>query len=266
MSAPGNVFASLPLQRSRRERLVRGLVRALAVVLVLAGAAWGVSAAFAPQGPGDHAPMAICTTLDISVMRADVDGDGHLDEINDPDHDGVTSVVFSDGDKADVGDARGTWAKLRGITLDDMATRGTIGDFDGDGHVDLALFYSQADIGDSPRDAMLVHEVHYGPLARDLTSERIGNIRIRSKTFVDGVRASDQDHDGRAELQILQSTGDGTSGLRTGVQKDGGISVDAKRSDKQSDKQYKEETRFTNAGRWPPTAHGWQDFKDCGRY
>ncbi|MFJ9174496.1 hypothetical protein [Streptomyces sp. NPDC102360] len=257
MSAPENVFASLPRQRSRRERLVRRLVRALAVVLVLAGVAWGVSAVFAPQGPGDHAPMAICTTLDTSVMRADVDGDGHLDEINDPVHDGVTSVVFSDGDKADVGDARGTWAKLRGTNLDDMATRGTIGDFDGDGYVDLALFYSQDDIGDSPQEAMLVHEVHYGPLARDLTSERTGNIRIRSKTYVDGVRASDQDHDGRAELLIVQSTGDGTSAMRSGVQEDGGISV----ADKVSD----DETDFTTAGDWPPAAHGWQDFKDCGR-
>ncbi|MER5439865.1 hypothetical protein [Streptomyces sp. NPDC002790] len=208
MPAPGNVFASLLRQGSRH----RGLVRALAVVLVLAGA------------------------------------------INDPDHDGVSSVVFSDGDKADVGDVRGTWAKLRGAILEDMTTRGSVGDFDGDGYVDLAVFYSQDGIGDSPREAMLVHEVHYGPLARDLTSERTGNIRIGSKTFVDGVRASDQDHDGRAELLIVQSMGDGTSEMRTGVQKDGGISVADKVSDEQTDS--------TTEGSWPHNAHGWRDFRN----
>lgn len=203
--------------------------------------------------PGDHAPMALCAVGD-RVLRADVDADGHLDEVLDQQRDGTGSVVFRRGDHrapVGVGDARGWWQKLRGALKEDMETRGTFGDFDGDGYLDLALFYSQDDKGDSPRFGMVAHEVRYGPLARDLSSARTGTIRMPSATFVRELRAGDTDHDGRAELQILQSTGDGQASHHIGRQDGDGISVKAEETDQRQ-------------GDWPPPLDlGWLDFDGC---
>lgn len=198
--------------------------------------------------------MTICAT-DRGTLRADVDADGHLDDVRDPARDGTGSVVFRRGGRrttVGVGEARGFWQRLRGVPKQDMATRGTFGDFDGDGYLDLALFYSQRDDGDIPRDGMVVHEVHYGPLARDLSSGRTGTIRLDTSTFVYGVRATDSDHDGRAELQVFQSSGDGSVSRYVGRQDGGGVSVDGK------------ERGFYGVPEWPGLGLGWLDFGVCG--
>lgn len=216
-------LASLRRQRTRRRR--RLATAAGAGLVVAAGVLW-LLLGTGPE-PGDHAPMAICA-VDSTGLRADVDADGQLDEIHDRHRDGTGSVVFHRGDirtTVGVGEARGFWQKLQGAPKEDMATRGTFGDFDGDGYLDLALFYSQRDAGDATRDNMVVHEVRYGPLARDLSSDRTGTIRIGGSAFVHAVRATDTDHDGRAELQIVQSGGDGTASRYIGRQDRGGVSV-----------------------------------------
>jgi hypothetical protein len=197
--------------------------------------------------------MAICA-VDSKTLRADVDADGQLDEVHDQNGDGTSSVVFQRDDHrttVSVGDARGFWQKLRGAPEEDMETRGTFGDFDGDGYLDLALFYSQRDEGDTPRDNMVVHEVHYGPLARDLSSDRTGTIRMKHSTFVYGVRATDTNHDGRAELQVFQSGGDGAVSRYIGRQYGGGVSVSH------------EETDFYGVSDWPELKLGWLDFGAC---
>lgn len=115
--------------------------------------AWfALAPAPAAPGPWDHAPMAVCSEPGGTVLRADVDGDGH---------------------------------------------------------VDLALFWSGPTLGDDPVDDMPIHEVHFGPLSRDLTSERVGPLRTDYESFVSEVRAGDLDGDGRAELQAIQYAGDG---------------------------------------------------------
>ena len=131
-----------------------------------------------------------------------------------------------------------------------METRGTIGDFDGDGYVDLALFFSEPYSGDVPVENMPLHEVRYGPLARDLTSERVGPVRIESGAFVYEVRATDQDGDGRAELQVLQTAGDGTVAHLTGSQDDDGVTL-------------AREEEVDNHPTWQVTEPGWRDFGDC---
>lgn len=247
-STSGGVFSSLPRQRTRRRRLATATGAGL---VVIAESIW-LLLGTGPK-PGDHAPMAICA-VDNSTLRADVDADGQLDEIHDPYGDGTSSVVFQRDDHrttVSVGDARGFWQKLRGASKEDMETRGTFGDFDGDGYLDLALFYSQRDEGDTPRDNMVVHEVHYGPLARDLSSDRTGTIRMKHSTFVYGVRATDTNHDGRAELQVFQSGGDGSVSRYIGRQYGGGVSVSH------------EETDFYGVSDWPELKLGWLDFGAC---
>lgn len=242
-------LASLRRRRTRRRRRLGTAVGA--GLVGVAGGLW-LLLGTGPE-PGDHAPMAICA-VDSKSLRADVDADGQLDEIRDQGRDGTSSVVFRrDGHRTTVGvgEARGFWQKLRGAPREDMATRGTFGDFDGDGFLDLALFYSQRDVGDATQDSMVVHEVHYGPLARDLSSDRTGPIRMGGSAFVFAVRATDTDHDGRAELQVVQSGGDGTTDRHIGRQDGGGLSV--------SD----DETGSDGWSGWSGPKLGWLDFGAC---
>ncbi|NYV78050.1 hypothetical protein, partial [Streptomyces sp. UH6] len=152
-----------------------------------------------------------------------------------------------------VDEARGLWQKLRGALREGMATRGTFGDFDGDGYLDLALFSSRRDSGDSTNSVMPAHEVRYGPLARDLSGSRTGPIRMPSRSFVEGVRTADADHDGRAELQVFQSGGDGTLSRYVGRQEDGGVSVSRR-----------EVAGYAGDDDWRLPATGWRDFGVCG--
>ncbi|MFJ3336044.1 hypothetical protein [Streptomyces sp. NPDC086766] len=233
--------------KSRRQLVGRSVIG----LLVLAGAVWLLHPA--GPGPGDHAPMPVCSSDDGSSLRADVNGDGILDEIHDPGRDGKAFVVFllrDDRRRVSVDEARSPWQKASGALHSAMATRGTFGDFDGDGHVDLALFYSQRDNGDTPRSYMPVHEVRYGPLAQDLSSERTGTIRIRSASFVHGVRTTDQNRDGRAELQVYQSGGDGAVSRLVGRQNGYGVTVG------EQDFSYVE----------PDDDLGWPDFGICVGY
>lgn len=244
----GGVFLSLPRRRSRRRRLINGTGAALVVIATVAA-----SLAQEPQ-PGDHDPMPVCSNSAGTSLRADIDADGELDEIRDPYRDGESStVIFHHGDdrfEVGVEEGRGFWQKVAGMWHEDMETHGTFGDFDGDGYLDLALFYSQQDDGDWPRYQMPVHEVHYGPLARDLSSPRTGTVRIESEGDIWAMRASDQDGDGRAELHVLQSHGgDGDVAWLVGTQKDGGVTLDynpAEDSDDEAD--------------WSESNIGWQDF------
>ncbi|MFJ6610088.1 hypothetical protein ACIQPT_07385 [Streptomyces sp. NPDC091289] len=184
-----------------------------------------------------------------------MDADGHLDLIRDPKRNGSSHVVFqrgSDRTTVNPGAARGFWQKLRGATKEDMVTKGTFGDFDGDGYLDLALFYSQAHQGDDPVHNMVVNEVHYGPLDRDLRSERTGTVDVTSTTVVYGLRATDQDRDGRSELHLFQSEGDGVVGHATGQRGENDRITMREDRDDWSDK----------AG-WPRFKPGWRDFGVC---
>ncbi|MFJ6917290.1 FG-GAP repeat domain-containing protein [Streptomyces sp. NPDC101133] len=235
-----------PSIRGRR-RLVLGTGVALAAVattLVLC------------SGPetGDHAPTVVCSDTDNTSLTADVDADGRLDEIHDPDRSGEGSVLFSRADErveVGVGEALGVWQKARGLLTSDLETRGTFGDFDGDGYLDVALFRSQKDIGDSPRSNLLVHEVRYGPLARDLSGSRSGTIRVQVSFFVAAVRATDEDQDGRAELHVFQSAGDGAYREYVGRQQDGGLTLSGA------------DTGYYGRGDWDELQPGWSDFGTC---
>src|SRR5699024_8264880 len=123
----------------------------------------------ASQGPGDHAPMPVCANADGTVLRADVDGDGHVDQIRDPEREGTPAVVADGGDspwRAHLGHALDWEGLQEAMDSDaDLEARGAFGDFDGDGHVDLALFLSEPHLVDDPVENMPVHEVRYGPLA-----------------------------------------------------------------------------------------------------
>ncbi|MER5479509.1 hypothetical protein ABT026_21445 [Streptomyces sp. NPDC002734] len=203
--------------RSRRA-LVVGAVLVVASEAVLLGG---------PR-PGDHPPSRVC--WDGLALHADVDADGREDRVVDGGADGRAAVLFTEGDSdrdtpVTVDEARGFWQKLRGALRKGMATRGAFGDFDGDGYLDLALFYSQRDAGDSTNSVMPAHEVRYGPLARDLSGSRTRPVRMPYDSFVEGVRTADGDHDGRAELHVFQSRGDGARSEYVGRQRDGGVSV-----------------------------------------
>jgi len=235
-----------PYTRGRR-RLVIGTGAALAAVATTFALCSG------PE-PGDHAPAVVCSDTDNTSLTADVDADGRLDEIHDPDRSGKGSVLFSRADdriEVGVGEALGVWQKVRGLLTSDLETRGTFGDFDGDGYLDLALFRSQEDIGDNPRSNLLVHEVRYGPLARDLSGSRSGTIRVEVSFFVAAVRATDEDQDGRAELHVFQSAGDGGYREYIGRQKDGGVTLS------------EADTGYYGHGDWDELQRGWSDFGTC---
>lgn len=235
-----------PYTRGRR-RLVIGTGAALAAVATTLALCSG------PE-PGDHAPAVVCSDTDNTSLTADVDADGRLDEIHDPDRSGKGSVLFSRADdriEVGVGEALGVWQKVRGLLTSDLETRGTFGDFDGDGYLDLALFRSREDIGDNPRSNLLVHEVRYGPLARDLSGSRSGTIRVEVSFFVAAVRATDEDQDGRAELHVFQSAGDGGYREYIGRQKDGGVPLS------------EADTGYYGHGDWDELQRGWSDFGTC---
>ncbi len=235
-----------PYIRGRR-RLVLGTGAALAAVATTLVLCSG------PE-PGGHAPTVVCSDTDNTSLTADVDADGRLDEIHDPDRSGQGSVLFSRADdrvEVGVGEALGVWQRARGLLTSDLETRGTFGDFDGDGHLDLALFRSQKDIGDSPRSNLLVHEVRYGPLARDLSGSRSGTIRVQVSFFVAAVRATDEDQDGRAELHVFQSAGDGGYLEYVGRQQDGGLTLS------------EAGTGYYGRGDWDELQPGWSDFGTC---
>ena len=159
------------------------------------------------------------------MLRADVDGDCHLDEVRDPDREGVITVEGGGSPwRTDLDD---TLARLgfAGSENPDREARATLGDFDGDGYVDLTLFWSGPTLGDDPVDDMPIHEVHFGPLSRDLTGENVGPLRIRHGSFVSKVRADDQDGDGRAELRVIRYAGDGVYEHLVGRYHDDGITV-----------------------------------------
>ncbi|MFE6637002.1 FG-GAP repeat domain-containing protein [Streptomyces tendae] len=244
-----SVFAARlrpPYTRGRR-RLVIGAGAALTAVATTLALCSG------PE-PGDHAPTAVCSDTGNTSLTADVDADGRLDEIHDPDRSGEGSVLFGRADdrvEVGVGEALGVWQKVRGLLTPDLETRGTFGDFDGDGYLDLALFRSQEDSGDNPRSNLLVHEVRYGPLARDLSGSRSGTIRVRVSFFVAAVRATDEDQDGRAELHVFQSAGDGGYTEYVGRQEDGGLTLS------------EAGTGYYGHGDWDELQPGWSDFGTC---
>ncbi|MFF6999584.1 hypothetical protein ACFY93_32250 [Streptomyces sp. NPDC008313] len=170
----------------------------------------------------------VCSDKDGMTLTADVDADGRLDEIRDPHRSGDATVVFSRATTAAevrVGQGRTRWQKARSALSPDMETRGAFGDFDGDGYLDLALFHSQEDDGDYARDNVTVHEVRYGPLARDLSGSRTADIRMAALGFVYAALASDENHDGRAELHVFQSTGDGGVNEYTGRGEGNGMTL-----------------------------------------
>lgn len=237
-------------ERHRRPLQIIAAVTATAVVFTIAW--FALAPAPAAPGPWDHAPMAVCSESEGTVLHADVDGDGHLDEVRDPDREGVITV--EGGGDAWRTDLHDTLSRLVGIVRvddPDRETRGTLGDFDGDGHVDLALFWSAPHSGDDPVEDMPIHEVHFGPLSRDLTSERVGPLRIDFKGFVYGIRAGDQNGDGRAELQVFQTAGDGGVDQRVGHYDDGGVTVDNETID------------FHDTSSWRRTDLGWDDIETC---
>jgi hypothetical protein len=187
-------------------------------------------------------------------LIADVNADGQLDEIHDRNRNGQATVVFGRaGDRTEVkvGEARSLWQKIRSSLVPDMETRGAFGDFDGDGYLDLALFHSQEDDGDTPRHNLHVHEVHYGPLARDLSGSRTGTVRIKGEGFVYAVRATDENHDRRAELQVFQSVGDGGIAQYVGRQERGGVTLSEDPVD------------FYGLGDLDDLQSGWRDFGIC---
>ncbi|MFF8282775.1 hypothetical protein ACF06W_08585 [Streptomyces albus] len=199
--------------------------------------------------------MPLCAGADNISLIADVDGDGQRDEVRDPRRNGTITVAFRDGDERSevgLGKARGFWEKLRDAVREDMATRGTVGDFDGDGYVDLALFHSRRDTGDNHSDKMPLHEMRYGPLARDLTGSRTGTIRIARKSVVEQARATDTDRDGRAELQVSQSDGDGVLLGLTGRQAKGGVTMGEGRLHEDAEEEWRQ---------GEPAL--WQDFAPC---
>ncbi|MEU5834354.1 VCBS repeat-containing protein [Streptomyces diacarni] len=219
--AAGGIFASLPRQSTRGQRAARA-----AVVTVLSAGCLGWIA-FPPVGPlGDHSPVPACADADGTVLYADIDADGLRDKISDPGREGEhLSVTFGgprSGSPVTASEARTWYQTLYTSRFDGARTMGTVGDFDGDGYPDLVLLSSLPDQGDIPQESMPIHEVRYGPLARDLRSSRTHKLSMPPGE-VYGMRAGDIDGDGRDELSVWSSSGDGMISPRVAEQNGEGV-------------------------------------------
>ncbi|MZD05254.1 VCBS repeat-containing protein [Streptomyces sp. SID5785] len=184
------------MDQSRTLRTSAALA-AFASAVLLAGCGGGSSDDTA--GAAAERP---CATDGGTVLRADVDGDGRTDTVTDPGRDSSrTTVAFHDGPTVKPGAVRAPKGLQSAVTF---------GDFDGDGHLDMAVAAGTPDAVDDPAgDAQKVHEVVWGPLGQDLKGEEVSSIKLAGNLFVYRLRASDTDHDGTAELSVFQTQGDG---------------------------------------------------------
>ncbi|MYQ56787.1 VCBS repeat-containing protein [Streptomyces sp. SID4926] len=144
-----------------------------------------------------------CASADGTVLHADIDGDGRADTVTDSGRDSHEVRVTFGGGKT--------------LAPNDLAPKGeeigsasTFGDFDGDGHIDMALVAGAQDDSDDPLERTgRVQQIRFGPLHHDLSGEATERIRFREDLFNEGLRASDTNHDKTAELSVFQTGGDG---------------------------------------------------------
>ncbi|MZD07969.1 hypothetical protein GTW43_26450 [Streptomyces sp. SID5785] len=219
------VTEDLPRARTRRDRRLRTAARTGVAVIAVFCVAFAYDHVTRPQGPYGADPQRICVS-DENTVRADIDGDGRTDTVDGAWGRGRYTVRFADGDTAVPKDALSRWQRTKDVLHSGLQVRAVFGDWDGDHRLDMALFRSQPDDGDMPNDALAVHEVHYGPLSHDLTSDRTGPVRMSSQSFVEGGTATRADAAGKQRLRLEQSAGDGATGLHPGTQDRGGITVD----------------------------------------
>ncbi|MFI5662457.1 FG-GAP repeat domain-containing protein [Streptomyces sp. NPDC051684] len=139
-----------------------------------------------------------------TVLHADVDGDGRADVVTDPGRDSSrTRVAFGGGKTVRPG-------ALVAPNGSGLAAASTFADFDGDGHLDMAVAAGRRDTTDDPAaSAGRVQEIRFGPLGADLKGASRTRIAFDDDLFVWGLRASDADHDGRADLAVFRTAGDG---------------------------------------------------------
>jgi hypothetical protein len=217
-----NAFVDAPSAEAARRR--RRLVGCSIVAIVAVGVSWYAWPTSQEQSvdphvrnPGKEQP--ICASADGRTLYADVDGDGVVDEVPDSkDRDGRTLVTFEGPGNKQV--RHSVWSivttakgRAKAHASPEEGFRAAFGDFDNDGRVDMAVTYTALDEIDDPVDSASMHEVHWGPLGRDLKGKSRGSIRMSHGYYIDGLRAvGGNQHSvnpASARLLIHQTTGDG---------------------------------------------------------
>ncbi|WP_405777625.1 FG-GAP repeat domain-containing protein [Streptomyces sp. NBC_00859] len=164
---------------------------------VLSATTGCTTAATAPSGKEAPRPC-----LSSGKLIGDLDGDGHPDRITEARADDKPLTL-------ERGDASGhlaepvSAAELVGARTAHQGA--AVGDFNGDGTLDLALFASKEPEGDDPMGAELA-TVKLGPLTHGGTRKRTQRIHLDETTAI-GV--TDYNHDRRADLAVIEYAGDG---------------------------------------------------------
>ncbi|GGO56470.1 hypothetical protein GCM10012287_50130 [Streptomyces daqingensis] len=181
-----------------RSRLIALPLAAAAVSLGLAG--YQASAA---EPVSTHGLPAPCLS-DAETLVGDLDGDAHVDKVNNPWLSGTkTTVQWGNGD--------GTYsapvsvASLVGTQKGEVTTA-AVADFQGDGTLDLVVNVVEPSSGDDP-SAPRISEYRPGPLDRgDLGSADAQQTDIGE---AQQLRIADYNKDERPDLAVLANTGDG---------------------------------------------------------
>ncbi|MFE2427136.1 FG-GAP-like repeat-containing protein [Streptomyces sp. NPDC059373] len=179
-------------------------------VAVMYGSAHGLSAShrtiISPATPGVHGGPRIGGLFGMELAKGDLDGDGYADlVIGRAPNSGMVVV----------------WGGKQGLSsptgLPHPETLSALGDFNGDGHLDMALFATAHSLDDGPSGT--TETVWYGPVSRTAKPTATSTLATPSDPIyqVDAAATGDVNHDGRADLAVTAGTGSGPAQFRVDV-------------------------------------------------
>ncbi|GAA2606390.1 VCBS repeat-containing protein [Streptomyces axinellae] len=206
--------------RTRRSRLIASSLTAVTLGLTVAG----YQAGAAVTSPSDGAVKSVASTAhtaqaanaakaggtcltDATTLVGDLDGDGNMDLIGNPGHNG-TKMTIQWGAKDGSFGKKHTVKDLVGAGKGEVATA-AVADFQNDGTLDMVVSIVEPSGGDDPNTSSL-SEFRPGPLDRtDLTSPDAVHSDVGDKGEVQQLSIAKYNDDEFPDLAVRNNNGDG---------------------------------------------------------